>query len=884
MNREIIELREVITKLVPLIAGKGLKVTQRGTQAYVRANPSTLKPELVNIPNVPDNATPDFIRAIQGFIDHEIGHVLITDWEYYGGHPAPTQRELAKASVRRFMNLHNIVEDTMIEPEMMKLFPGSRKNIGDLRRHFIAKVTKPAVDAAKSEKEAFGYLMVAAMRALAGHTEFQEFMDQGGHWDNQYVKELVDKLSDETKKRLPKLTSTKETLEVARELDAILYPPPPVLSSVSPDTGFTTGGDEIVIEGSNLVNIRSIRIGGTPVRTFEVVDPKHAAKTGNMGAALGSGAPCILAITPKGSAGPADVEVTTITGTGKLTGAFTYVQAPALPQTQPQQSQDPDQDEDGESQDKPDQKAGEGDGDGERDHQESDDDDAGDTSDGKGGAGADEDEEDNSAGDEEEDDNSADGQDESESDDGADGQDDDTSDSEDAGAGSDGDEEDENADDEDEASSAGGRSDEESEDDDAEDSGRGEDDKDSEDDDGSSADEEDDGDNDKGQDETSGGSGSDDEEGEDADGSGQTDEAGSQLAGEQGANQGDYSEDDDGGGVGSGMGKSVFDFEDGDFEGKDLASGIAQILTREAIQVNKSSEYNVYTREFDRIETAPSPEINSSWVPALEDKTRQMTGRMQKDIERMMASQSHVVRIPGYRSGRLHGPNLHRLLANDNRVFNRRQEHTSKDTAVTLLVDNSGSMGTGGKIETAMIAAYALSQTLERVNIANEVIGFTTGNYHGMPSTVMQAMQDEIRNSGVKYHRTTPIVMPIYKSFDERINAEIKRRFAYMLNAQQGMVANVDGESLEYAASRLFRRMEKRKVILVLSDGWPAGAQNAGDHLAATVEKVSKLGIDCIGIGIMDEAVKHYYPRYTVLQDVDELPGKVMGELKQLLA
>ena len=77
MNPRVIELREVVTKLVPLLAGKGLRVTQIGSNAYVRTNLRTRKPELVNIPMIPDNAQDDFIQAIQGFIDHEIAHVLL---------------------------------------------------------------------------------------------------------------------------------------------------------------------------------------------------------------------------------------------------------------------------------------------------------------------------------------------------------------------------------------------------------------------------------------------------------------------------------------------------------------------------------------------------------------------------------------------------------------------------------------------------------------------------------------------------------------------------------------------------------------------------------------------------------------------------------------
>lgn len=152
MNRAILELREVIQKLVPMLAGKGLLVTQRGSQAYVSTDPNTRKPIPVNIPNISDNAKPDFVEAIQGFIDHEVGHVLHTDWNYYGR--APSAAELRKSSVQKFLNTHNMVEDVMIEREMRKTFPGSKRNISRLRKYFLAKITEPALAAAADEREA----------------------------------------------------------------------------------------------------------------------------------------------------------------------------------------------------------------------------------------------------------------------------------------------------------------------------------------------------------------------------------------------------------------------------------------------------------------------------------------------------------------------------------------------------------------------------------------------------------------------------------------------------------------------------------------------------------------------------------------------------------
>ena len=209
MNREITQLREVVTKLVPLLAGKGLVVTQRGSRAYVKTDLKTRKPISVNIPNISENASADFVLAIQGFIDHEVAHVLLTDWNYYGA--APTPQQMKDPKVKILCNMHNIVEDTMIEREIVKIFPGSRKNISNLRDHFIEKITKVAVAAAKDEKEEFNYLLVPAMRALAGHVEFQEYMDKGGYWTNKFIAAMVGAFSPHMLSNIQTCATTKET-------------------------------------------------------------------------------------------------------------------------------------------------------------------------------------------------------------------------------------------------------------------------------------------------------------------------------------------------------------------------------------------------------------------------------------------------------------------------------------------------------------------------------------------------------------------------------------------------------------------------------------------------------------------------------------------------
>ncbi|MDE4297056.1 hypothetical protein PXK56_17865 [Phaeobacter gallaeciensis] len=811
MRSEITELREVIRKLVPLLAGKGLEVTQRGSQAYVETDPVTRKPKRVNIPNVSDNASDSFVRAVQGFIDHEVAHVLITDWNFYGGGPTP--QELKDPKVQKLVNVHNIIEDTMIEREIVKIFPGSKKNIADLREHFIRKITKPAMAKARSPEEEFNYLLVPTMRALAGHPEFQEFMDDGDYWRHPMIEKLVGALNPQTLEDLKSAETTEQTLAISKELYDILYAKPP--------------------------------------------------------------APPPSASPPPSSSG-----------------------------------------EDGESQDKPEKKAGEGNGDGERDHSESDESES-DTNTAGGSADksdeGEEDDSDQSDGDTEETDGDK-------SEDAGDAD----SDGEEEGAGGDSDDADDDADD------ARGAGSDDPNGEDADDDGdekspgangsdEGDGDEGSGDDTAGSSDEP--GDEDETDADAGSKSGADDGDGtDDSDSGSDSDEGSGDEPGSGTSNPGLNGEDSDrdnggasadpvnvkadggvdekekadapknsdeesegGSGVGSEEAKSMFEFEEDALEGRGIAEEMMVMISEEAVDAISHSDWSVFSREWDRIEPLEPPEkINSSWVPDMEDKVRAMTGRMQKDIERIMASQSHVVNQPGHKKGRLHAASLYRVSQGDPRVFTQKQEHKSKDTAVMLLVDNSGSMS-GAKMQAAMLSSYALSATLNRVSIAHEMMGFTTGTW-SLPDTMYKAMRDDYEKSGLHYDRTIPLVMPIYKSFDERLDATVKKRVAYAMNAQKGLNGNIDGECLMIAAERLAVRPEKRKVMIVLSDGQPAGGGNSGAHLKGTVEFLNKNGIETIGIGIMTSAVQKYYENNVVLNDVNDLPGQVMSEIKRLLA
>lgn len=885
MNREIVILREVIKKLVPMLAGRGLVVTQIGTQAYVAPNPITGLPARVNIPCIPDNAETEFVEAIQGFIDHEVGHVLKTD--FLVGREERKQDEILH-------NLFNILEDTMIERQMGEDFPGSKKNIARLRRHFLAKISGPAIAQAKTKEEAFGYLLVVMMRALAGHVEMQEFMDKHDHWKHPMVAELMLKMPDEVKQRLTKIAKTQESFDIAKILKAIMFPPPPPPPPMPPMPSECDSKNDTKNESEEQSDDESQSSDGSSDKS----EPKE------------------------GDADDSDEKDQDDKSDGDDEGEGSDADK--------EDGEEGDEDAEGSSGDDDEdhsdeeQSGDDGEGDGEREHKDdAESDKAGggdqdnetdeDSENGEGeneGSGGEEDSADDvGADDGNKEESEGDASDDAGDDDDSEEQDDDGQ-SSDGASGEDEGDQDEAEDGENDANgseqdgSASGSDGDEPEDADADETG--------EEDEGNQADDGAGGDGD-GEDQDAGADGAPDEQngeedsGDKADASAQDVNIAVEIESDH-SDQGEAPEEADqkGGVEGVGYtGPSAFEkLTPEDLADKDLSRAVAILIQKQMIEVIDEADYSVFTREYDVMEPLRLPDPNAckyeqkeamqkladalpAKVAALDEQTGQMTGAMQKEIERMMAAQSRTFNYGGKRSGRLNGPGLHRIVAGDARIFAQREEIRAKDTAVTLLVDCSGSMSMGGKIQTAMSAAYALSQTLTRVNIPFECLGFTTWHIdENGPwpkkryKEWSKAINDEphIRS----FSRLEPIYMPIFKDFDKRFDADAKRRYAHMPGSGV-MGANIDGESLEYAAIRLLKRREKRKVMIVLSDGHPAGARNDAEHLAMMTRKLTKMGIDLVGIGIKDHAVKRFYEKALVLSEVSELPAAVMGELRQIL-
>ena len=335
-----------------------------------------------------------------------------------------------------------------------------------------------------------------------------------------------------------------------------------------------------------------------------------------------------------------------------------------------------------------------------------------------------------------------------------------------------------------------------------------------------------------------------------------------------------------------------------------LAAYIERQLT------DKSHDYRVFTKDLDQLVDIPTRGIHLDKIQAA---TASAVGPLQKDITRLIAARTQAVRLPGQRRGRVHAPNLHRVLSGDDRVFSRKQEAPALDTAITILIDCSASMQDGGynswsqsAMSLAIRSAYALATVLNRVGVPFEVVGYTT--------QVGFTPSDEYKAEAQHAHdiapltRWTPLSYPRFKEFHEPFSLDIQRRFANVHDNSGAikMSGTIEGCSVEFAARRLLAQSQKRKMLIVLSDGKPGGpvfrpdpealkrdrTKNRGidptsapyqRHAAEMVQEVTKAGIDIVGVGINYAEIKSYYPHAVVINDVKEMPAQLMSVLKKFL-
>ena len=248
---------------------------------------------------------------------------------------------------------------------------------------------------------------------------------------------------------------------------------------------------------------------------------------------------------------------------------------------------------------------------------------------------------------------------------------------------------------------------------------------------------------------------------------------------------------------------------------------------------------------------------------------------LRRGLERALAARQQRDWDFGRVQGRLDARRFPAALAGRENVFKERVERSETDTAVTFLVDLSGSMA-GPPALVARDCAMALAEAIDRTAIRYEVLGFNCPLGEGRPGGVPHTH---------RLARWEAIYIWVFKAFEQRL-FDAKPTMSRLANCVGGN--NVDGESLMMAYSRLKARPEKRKVLFVLSDGSPAAAcddhgRGMDRHLRGVVRFIESQGVQTVGIGICDSAPAAYYGDHVIVSNVDQLGTTALGTLSRIL-
>ena len=310
-----------------------------------------------------------------------------------------------------------------------------------------------------------------------------------------------------------------------------------------------------------------------------------------------------------------------------------------------------------------------------------------------------------------------------------------------------------------------------------------------------------------------------------------------------------------------------------------------------AKEFSNQFNYKIFTQKFDEIvkaaELCPPEELDqlrSLLDKQLENLAGAVARLANKLQRRLMAQQSRSWEFD-LEEGLLDTARLTRVVTDPMQALSFKVERDTdfRDTVVTLLIDNSGSMR-GRPITIAAICGDILARTLERCGVKVEILGFTTRAWKGGKSREAWLEAGRPANPG----RVNDIRHIIYKGADEPWR-HARRNLGLMM--REGLLKeNIDGEALEWAKKRLLARSENRRILMVISDGAPVDdstqSVNAGNYLEAHLRQVieeieTRTPIQLVAVGIGHD-VTRYYRRAVTLLDAEELAGALTDELAAL--
>ena len=306
---------------------------------------------------------------------------------------------------------------------------------------------------------------------------------------------------------------------------------------------------------------------------------------------------------------------------------------------------------------------------------------------------------------------------------------------------------------------------------------------------------------------------------------------------------------------------------------------------------NIDQEYKIFTSQFDEISKAENLEDIKEIKKLRKNLDQQLIGfqdlitKLANKLQRQLLAKQNRSWEFDLEEGLLDSSKLTRVVMDpfNSLSFMKEKDLDFKDTIVTLLIDNSGSMR-GRPITIAALCADILSRTLERCSVKVEILGFTTKNWKGGKSREYWNKNEKPKKPG----RLNDLRHIIYKSADTQWR-QAKNNIGLML--KEGLLKeNIDGEAISWAFNRIKKRKEERKILMVISDGAPVDdstlSVNSGDFLEKHLKKIVKFieiksEVEILAIGIGHD-VSRYYEKAIKITDVQELGDVMISQLSGL--
>ena len=305
----------------------------------------------------------------------------------------------------------------------------------------------------------------------------------------------------------------------------------------------------------------------------------------------------------------------------------------------------------------------------------------------------------------------------------------------------------------------------------------------------------------------------------------------------------------------------------GDYDPDQEERGSTRVNLRD-IDLSAGDKYIPFTTEHDEV-LDRTREGNPKVYKALVRQVKPIVNKIKDRIERIFKVKENARWVMDREQGRIASNRIARMIhdKNYNTPFKEYQREETGNIAIQLVIDLSGSMG-GRKIMLAIHTCTAIAEALQALGLTFEIVGYDT------------------KRVGFDTHSATK-----YARIGDAIRLHVFKEFAtHKLQGITTMRAggnNCDGESIRMAARRLAQCSQKRKVMMVFSDGDPnCYTQLPGlldRDLEDAVREITKSGIEVVGFGILTDVVEKFYPDSIVVNDIDDLPKEAMKKLEKIL-